>query len=727
MARHVAEGRTSGKARPVLPTLKLGTYDGTACLKTFLAKFENCSDYYEWTDRERLCHLRASLEGPAGQVLWDAGEHSSVDAVIRLLKNRFGSLNEEERYRSELKARRRRRGESLQSVYQDVRRLMAMAFPGQTGPLWEVMARDAFAESLGDPLLRLRVLERDPTTLEEALKIATRLEALGYGEVEENWDKFGRSRGNFVKGATPDGYGETRELTNMMQQMRKELEQTRAEVQRLKDDSGRQRDGSEFGPGTFGHRADFPDPNRPAQYPDHRFADPGVGCWYTPPTAPPPTPPVAPPLAPQPQGQPVPASWFPGTTTSPAGHYAAADSGQHNNSSNERRGVRRRSTNREDGACYYCHQRGHWKAECPERQRRAHGVSTQSGTRTYLRIVVAGRASVCLLDTGCERSMLPRRYVPYTELAPTDVKVFAANGTKIPVVGTTMVRFEVAGRPVQCHFLVSDAVDEPMLGIDWLEANLCRWDFQSGTLTVAGTAVPLVSKPRGAVVRRVYVEQNVTVPPRTQVEVPVRLAWTAYERTVNDTEWVLESKQLSPGVVVARCLLPKEDSRSHVRAINLTDQTRRIPAELCMGGAWPAERVEREKATPRQIPPHPASHPATAPPPSTDHVRPAIDTFSDRLTGEQLTAATQLVHQYADIFSQSEFDLGRCEILPHRIDTGEARPFKEQLRRHPIAHLNLIDNQVDQMLRAGVIEPSASPWSSNVVLEGNQTEHIGSA
>ena len=82
-----------------------------------------------------------------------------------------------------------------------------MAFPGQTGPLWEVMARDAFAESLGDPLLRLRVLERDPTTLEEALKIATRLEALGYGEVEENWDKFGRSRGNFVKGATTGGYG----------------------------------------------------------------------------------------------------------------------------------------------------------------------------------------------------------------------------------------------------------------------------------------------------------------------------------------------------------------------------------------------------------------------------------------------------------------------------------------------------------------------------------------
>ena len=79
----------SWDSRPVLPTLKLGTYNGSTCIRTFLSKFENCSDYYEWNDKERLCHLRASLEGPAGQVLWDAGHCTSADALIRMLKNRF--------------------------------------------------------------------------------------------------------------------------------------------------------------------------------------------------------------------------------------------------------------------------------------------------------------------------------------------------------------------------------------------------------------------------------------------------------------------------------------------------------------------------------------------------------------------------------------------------------------------------------------------------------------
>ena len=65
---------------------------------------------------------------------------------------------------------------------------MALAFPGQSGPIWDIVARDAFVNSLGDPALWLRVLERDPTSLKEALKVASCLEALGGCEAEDSWD-----------------------------------------------------------------------------------------------------------------------------------------------------------------------------------------------------------------------------------------------------------------------------------------------------------------------------------------------------------------------------------------------------------------------------------------------------------------------------------------------------------------------------------------------------------
>ena len=109
-----------------------------------------------------------------------------------------------------------------------------------------------------------------------------------------------------------------------------------------------------------------------------------------------------------------------------------------------------------------------------------------SGTRTYLHITVAGHSGICLLDTGCNQSMLPRRLVPNTPLATTTVRVYAANGTRIPVMGTVTLRFELAALPVHCRFLVSDAVDEPMLRIDWLTANDCHWDFVRGTIKIGG-------------------------------------------------------------------------------------------------------------------------------------------------------------------------------------------------------------------------------------------------
>jgi len=42
----------SGHLKRNLANVKLGRYDGSTCLATFLAKFENCSQYYSWTEKD---------------------------------------------------------------------------------------------------------------------------------------------------------------------------------------------------------------------------------------------------------------------------------------------------------------------------------------------------------------------------------------------------------------------------------------------------------------------------------------------------------------------------------------------------------------------------------------------------------------------------------------------------------------------------------------------------
>ena len=60
--------------------------------------------------------------------------------------------------------------------------------------------------------------------------------------------------------------------------------------------------------------------------------------------------------------------------------------------------------------------------------------------------------------------------------------------------------------------------------------------------------------------------------------------------------------------------------------------------------------------------------------------------------------------------------MGRTTLVEHPIDTGSQRPIRQGLRRHPTAHLETIDRQVDELIQNDFVEPAASPWASNVVL-----------
>lgn len=72
--------------------------------------------------------------------------------------------------------------------------------------------------------------------------------------------------------------------------------------------------------------------------------------------------------------------------------------------------------------------------------------------------------------------MLPRRFVPAAALAHTNIRIYAPNGTKIPVMVAVTIQFEVEGVPVNCEFMVSNAIDETIVlrTLCLLLAKRCR-------------------------------------------------------------------------------------------------------------------------------------------------------------------------------------------------------------------------------------------------------------
>lgn len=85
----------------------------------------------------------------------------------------------------------------------------------------------------------------------------------------------------------------------------------------------------------------------------------------------------------------------------------------------------------------------------------------------------------------------------------------------------------------------------------------------------------------------------------------------------------------------------------------------------------------------------------------------------ETLTAEQ---ALELEKLTTNFFNRQVKTLGCAKNVCHTIDTGDATPIKQ--RYYPVSPYmqKIINDEVDNMLKLGVIEPSNSPWSSPVVV-----------
>jgi len=153
-------------------------------MESFLAKFESHATYFRQSEQDRVFQLKNSLTGTAAQALWTGGEHSTSAELIKILHSRHGSKQQTERFWSELRARRRRKDEPLQDLCQDIRRLIYLASPHETGPLAERISIEHYVAALGDPSMRMHVMSRDPVMLKDALNFFIRYEALLLGLTE---------------------------------------------------------------------------------------------------------------------------------------------------------------------------------------------------------------------------------------------------------------------------------------------------------------------------------------------------------------------------------------------------------------------------------------------------------------------------------------------------------------------------------------------------------------
>ena len=134
----------------------------------------------KWDDTQRCQQLAVSLRGRAQMILKE-DEKLCFDDLEKALQSRIQPEQQKKIHKLTFNARRRKSGENIVDLATDLRQLAASAYQSKDASLIE---EDQFIRALDTKELRVGVSQPDPKTLDEAVKLALRLESIHLTEKE---------------------------------------------------------------------------------------------------------------------------------------------------------------------------------------------------------------------------------------------------------------------------------------------------------------------------------------------------------------------------------------------------------------------------------------------------------------------------------------------------------------------------------------------------------------
>ena len=310
------------------------------------------------------------------------------------------------------------------------------------------------------------------------------------------------------------------------------------------------------------------------------------------------------------------------------------------------------------------------------------------------------------MDSGADVSLIPTHFVDSRHLVEPQLRrLFAANDTEITVDGQVTVPVRIGKYHMTSTFYASENVDEVILGRDWLALNRVSWDFHTNTVMLNGAPVQLTRRNRvGPHCKRCRVSDDLQIPAHSEAVIPANLIYGSFHDRSPEEHWTTVPSEPVPGLRVARTLISSNHPSVAVRVCNIS----RSPITLRKGQSISAVQSVMAATTPEDSS---VNHPSAEQ--QRQNIVNGIDPTAPLHAKQQLA---DLIENYKNVFSYSEYDLGNTDLVHHEIKTGSNPPFRQALRPQPRARLPVIDNLLEDMQSQGIIEPCQSEWSSNIVL-----------
>ena len=122
------------------------------------------------------------------------------------------------------------------------------------------------------------------------------------------------------------------------------------------------------------------------------------------------------------------------------------------------------------------------------------GIKATEGA--YLQCFYRHKPVYCELDSGSECSLAPKKLFKTSDIVPSSQQVIAIGGSQIPIIGQTTMILYVSGVKVLTPVLITDAVENIVLGLPWLKMNNVLWNVKEQWVEMYQRRIPLHSRPK---------------------------------------------------------------------------------------------------------------------------------------------------------------------------------------------------------------------------------------
>ncbi|GFV87628.1 retrovirus-related Pol polyprotein from transposon 412 [Trichonephila clavipes] len=222
-----------------------------------------------------------------------------------------------------------------------------------------------------------------------------------------------------------------------------------------------------------------------------------------------------------------------------------------------------------------------------------------------------------------------------TYLDPPRVVLQTVTGEKIDIHGKLKVKIKFGDTTYQHAVYVADISDPFILGLDFLKEHGFTLDFNKNELRSIHEEVTIFKiEHRTESIRQVTANENITIPPRTEIIVPGYIG--------NDVSFnsglIGSAENKANGLLIASTL------------VDLSRKT--IPSSnVCL------QKFELAPIhSPQQLTPDLLENVEVSP--------------------EQKSSAERLFQEFEDVFSRNSSDIGHTTVTQHRIDTADHPPIR---------------------------------------------------